>query len=237
MDESRRDPREDIILIRQILQRATNGMKTVSPWFTGFGLVWLIYGLFSAVQRLVMLQVPLSAAERLAFAGGVAGWLFYLILAGGFLVCRGRQKHRGLDTLAQKLMDLWGVCIFTFLLLTILMSTGIPLLANRGLGFSMESYSSLGRACFLCRSLLFFLLPVTPLLITAVFLENRRMLWAGIALAVLAAVVLSCHALMVFGDGTAVRGEWRFFWTGAVCMLDLVPGAMLLVFGRQLKRA
>ena len=44
MDENRRDPRENISLIRQILERATDGMKTVAPWFTGFGLVWLIFG-------------------------------------------------------------------------------------------------------------------------------------------------------------------------------------------------
>ena len=48
MDETKRDPIEDIFLIRQVLERATSGMRSLAPWFIRFGLVWLLYGGFSA---------------------------------------------------------------------------------------------------------------------------------------------------------------------------------------------
>ncbi|MBQ3371601.1 MAG: hypothetical protein IJG40_00510 [Oscillospiraceae bacterium] len=234
MDESKRDPREDIILIRQMLERAIDGMKTIAPWFTGFGLLWLIYGVFSSLQRLVINQVSLSVMNRLVLAGAVAGILFYFVLAVGFLICRKKLAHLGSDSLARKLVDIWGVCIFLFLILTILLNSVIQFLSMQ-LGFSVEAASSLNKACSLCRGFLFFLLPVIPLLITAKFLDNRRMLLTGIVLAVLAGIVTCCHALMLFGEGLAIREGWAYFWFGVPCLLDLVPGAMLLLFGRQLK--
>lgn len=234
MDESKRDPREDISLIRQMLERATDGMRTIAPWFTGFGLAWLIYGLFSALQRFAMLRVSLETAARLSYIGAVVGILSCCILAAGFLICRSRLARQGLNSLAMKLVDSWGVCIFIFLALTVLLVPAVQLLSAH-MGYSAEAAASLNKACALCRSFLFFLLPVTPLLITAVFLENRRMLYAGIALAVLAAAVLCCHALMLFGEGTGMGTGWWAFWFGAVCLLDLIPGVMLLIFGRQLK--
>lgn len=234
MDESKRDPREDIILIRQMLERAIDGMKTIAPWFTGFGLLWLIYGVFSSLQRLVINRVPLSVMNRLVSAGAVAGILFYFVLAVGFLVCRKKLVHLGSDSLARKLVDIWGVCIFMFLILTILLNSVIQFLSMQ-LGLSWEVAASLNKACSLCRGFLFFLLPVIPLLITAEFLDNRRMLLAGIVLAVLTGMVMCCHALMLFGEGLAIREGWAYFWFGAACLLDLVPGAMLLFFGRQLK--
>ena len=42
MDDSKRDPREDISLIRQMLERTVDGLQTVAPWVTGLGVVWLI---------------------------------------------------------------------------------------------------------------------------------------------------------------------------------------------------
>ena len=234
MDENKRDPREDISLIKQMLERAMDGMKIIAPWFTGFGLIWLIYGVFSALQRLVMLRVTLSVASRLAFAGAAAGILFCLVIGFGFLICRNRLATLGLDSLARKLVDMWGVCIVMFLALTVLVNPVISILSVH-MGYSAEAASSLNRACALCGSFLFFLLPVAPLLITAEFLDNRRMRLFGIVLALLAAMEMSCHALMLFCDGLAVGAGWQFFWFGVACLLDLAPGAMLLVFGRQLK--
>ncbi len=235
MDESKRDPREDIYLIRQVLERTMDGMKSISPWFTGFGMVWLIYGGFCAFQRLVILRVPLSVARQLSFAGAIVGLVYCCTLAAGFLICRRRMTHLGLDSLVRKLVDMWGVCIVIFLFLTMLLSPVIQLVSVRVLGFSAEHAASLNKACALCRSFLFILLPVVPLLITAVFLDNQRMLWAGIILAALTAPVLCCHAFMLFADGMALGNGWQYFWFGAACILDLAPGVMLLFFGRQLK--
>ena len=234
MEEVKRDPREDISLIRQMLERTMGGMKAIVPWFTGFGILWLLYGGLSALQRLALLGVSLSVAQQLSRIGGAIGLLFCFALAAGFLACRSILGQLGLDLLTRKLVDVWGVCIFLFLALTMLLSPVISFLSIR-LGYSAETAASLFRACALCRSFLFLLLPVVPLLITADFLDDGKMFFIGILLAVLAVAVLCAHALMLFGDGISIGQAWQYFWLGATCLLDLFPGIMLLGWGRQLK--
>ena len=88
-------------------------------------------------------------------------------------------------------------------------------------------------------SFLIFVLPLLPLLITAVFLDNRRMLWAGIVLGVLATVILSTHIFFVAGTGIAeipVSNAMVTAYTVVICLLDIAPGMMLLYCGQALKR-
>ena len=234
MEDSSRDIREDISLIRQILERCLDGMKVMKPWFTGLGMVWLIYGGFSAVQRLANLRVSVSVAQQLSRIGTVVGMLFCCVLAAGFIACRVRMKQSGLDANSMKLVNLWGICIFLFLAVTVLLDPVIRIVCVR-LGCSAEAAASLYNACALGRSILFLMMPAAPLLITADFLEHRGMLMAGIILAVLAAFEIIGNALMLFYDGAAVSAVWKYLWFLTACLLDLVPGMMLLGFGWKLK--
>lgn len=236
MDEMHRNPQEDISYIRSILEKTTADMKTLSPWFARFGIVWLVYGLLTAALMLIgrfasmALQIPLSGVNA------VSGWAFYVILAVGFFEIRHKQKARGLGAEALKLVDMWGACILLFLALTIGLEVVIPFVAVRVLAFSAETTNQLGMACSICQSCLLFVLPILPLLITAIFLENRRMLWAGIVLVALAVLIVGSHILLIWTEArilpAAIRG-----WNAAVCLLDIAPGIMLLLFGRALKRA
>lgn len=234
VEEAKRDPREDIFLIRQMLERSMDGMKSLAPWCSGFGFVWLFYGAFSALQRIVMLRVSPLTAGQVAFAGSILGLLFCIVLAIGFLVCSKRMAYLGFGSLVQKLVNMWGVCIFIYLAMTMLVNPGIQTLSVQ-LGYSAEAAAALYKACALSRSFLFFLFPVAPLLITAEFLDSRRMVFLGIVLAMLAAMAMCCHAILLFGDNLSSGIELWYFWFGAACLLDLAPGTMLLVFGHQLK--
>ena len=238
MHEDIRDPREDISYIKNILARTADGMKSVAPWFARLGIVWLIYGILSAALRLagvlgsLMLQVPLSNV------GAVSGWAFYVFLAVGFFKVRRNLKQNGLDSLALKLVDMWGVCILVFLFLCVILVV-IPIFAIRGMAMSQEAMNSIGYTLSICRSFLIFLLPLLPLLITAVFLENRRMLWMGIGLVILAAAFLGSHIILLWGSGLSgieVSAAWIAGWNLAACLLDILPGVMLLLFARDLKR-
>ena len=89
------------------------------------------------------------------------------------------------------------------------------------------------------KSFLIFVLPLLPLLITAVFLDNLRMLWAGIVLCVLSTAILSTQIFLVTGFGIAkILSSNAMFtaYTFVVCLLDIAPGLMLLYFGQALKR-
>ena len=236
MEEERRDPREDISYIRHILEKTADGMKSVAPWFMGFGLVWQVYGLLCAVLRVVQGLVALAAAMLLANTGAILGWLFYFGLAVGFIVVRRKQKQNGLTHLALKLMDIWGVCILVFLLLSVSLVI-ISILAVRGMELTRETAESVRYTLSVCRSFLLFLLPIAPLLMTALFLENRRMLWMGAALAVLGLLVIGCNMLLMYAGSLAVGPGLAMGSTAAACLLDLIPGVMLLLFARQLKRS
>ena len=237
MEESIRNPKEDISYIRSILEKAADSMKSVAPWFTGFGIVWLVYGLLCAVLRIFQNLAAPAAQVPLANVGAVIGWVFYIVLAAGIFRVRRKQKQNGLDGLAMKLMDMWGACILVFLFLCVVLVI-VPILAVRGLALSMEAMNSIGFTLSVCRSFLIFLLPLLPLLITSLFLEDRRMLWAGIVLTVLAAAILSSHIILLWGSalsGLDVSAAWITGWNIAACLVDILPGVMLLLFARSLK--
>ena len=239
MDEQHRDPWEEISYIKSILEKTADGMKAAAPWFIRFGILWLVYGMLQAMQRLLAPALPLPAAQTVARVLGIIGWAFYLSLAVSFFMERRALSETGGDSLGLKLMDIWGLCILLFLFLTVVLTVILSGLASHAFSFSAEHRNRFGNALAVCQSLLIFVLPLLPLLITAVFLGKQRMLWAGIVLSVLAAVILSIHILFVTGSGvteipvsTAVVTAYTF----AVCLLDIAPGLMLLYFGQAMKR-
>ena len=239
MDEQLRDPREEISYIKSILEKTADGMKAVAPWFIRFGILWLIYGILHAVQRFLSPLLSLSAVQAIANIYGIISWIFYIALAAGFFMGRRKLAEQGHDTLGLKLVDIWGLCILLFLFLTVILSVVLPVLAARVFSSSEELTNRFYITLAVFRSFLIFLLPLLPLLITAIFLDNRRMLWTGIVLAVLAAVILSIHIILVIGNGFPeinVSNAMITAYTIVICLLDIAPGLMLLYFGQALKR-
>ena len=234
MDENMRNPQEDISLIRQILKRTTDGMKTLAPWFSVFGWLYLIYGLCIVVLRLwLAFASPAEFAHGLAFVTTTVRWVFYFTIVAGYLICRKRQTRYGFDSLASKLLDIWGICIIVYVALNVLFR--IILLLQTRLTLSALESSAMTQAVVLCNDMMFYLLPAIPIIITAVFLENRRMLWAGIAVSLLAFAVLAANILFFSSFEVRSLDILRYFDLSCI-VLDLAPGAMLLLFGRQLKR-
>ena len=239
MDEQLRDPREEISYIKSILEKTADGMKAVAPWFIRFGIIWLVYGILQSAQRLLTPGLPFAVVQKLSFVLSLTGWLFYIALAVGYFVGRRKLAEQGCNTLGLKLMDIWGLCILIFLFLTVVLTVVLTGLAVRFFSFSAELTNRFQTTLSICHSFLIFVLPLLPLLITAIFLDNRRMLWTGIVLTVLAAVILSIHVFLVVGSGQAdisVSTAMMNTYTFVVCLLDITPGLMLLYFGQALKR-
>ena len=119
MDEQLRDPREEISYIKSLLEKTADGMKAVAPWFIRFGILWLVYGILQAMQRLLSPALALSTVQTIARVLGIIGWIFYLSLAVSFFMGRRNLSEKGGNTLGLKLMDIWGLCILLFLFLTV----------------------------------------------------------------------------------------------------------------------
>ena len=239
MDEQLRDPREEISYIKSILEKTADGMKAVAPWFIRFGIIWLVYGILQSAQRLLTPGLPIAAVQKLSLVLSLTGWLFYIALAVGYFVGRRKLAEQGCNTLGLKLMDIWGFCILIFLFLTVVLTVVLTGLAVRFFSFSAELTNRFQTTLSVCHSFLIFVLPLLPLLITAIFLDNRRMLWTGIVLTVLAAVILSIHVFLVVGSGQAdisVSTAMMNAYTVVVCLLDITPSLMLLYFGQALRR-
>jgi hypothetical protein len=239
MDEQLRDPREEISYIKSILEKTADGMKAVAPWFIRFGIIWLVYGILKATQQLLSPSLPLPVVQGIAQLFAVIGWVFYIALAVSFF--RGRRKlaKQGCNTLGLKLMDIWGLCILLFLFLMVVLTVILSGLAARFFSFSQELTNRFQTTLSACQSFLIFLLPLLPLLITAILLEKQRMLWTGIILTALAAVILSCHVFLVLASGFTeipVTNTMITAYTIVMCLLDIAPGLMLLYFGQALKR-
>lgn len=239
MDEQLRDPREEISYIKSILEKTADGMKTVAPWFIRFGILWMVYGTLETIMRLLSVSASVSTIQAVSRVLGVIGWVFYISLAVSFFMGRRNLSEKGGNTLGLKLMDIWGLCILLFLFLTVVLTVILSLLATHAFSFSAEFMNRFGTALTISHNFLIFVLPLLPLLITAVFLDNRRMLWAGIVLGVLATVILSTHIFFVAGTGITeipVSNATVTVYTFVICLLDIAPGLMLLYFGQALKR-
>ncbi len=235
MDENMRDPKEDISMIREILEKTEDNLRTIRPWFTGLGLLWLIYGVFSVVYRYILNSIPLIYASTFSIAYSIVSWIFYLAIFAGFCYFHKKQVSRGMEKLTVKIIDIWGVCIITFLILIILLSFVIPFFAIRQTESSFTEATPLLIACSFCRSFLFFILPALPLLITALFLENRSLFAAGVILSCISAFVLCIHALMMYNSNVHFTDASGIIWFICISILDLSPGVMLLMFSQQLK--
>ena len=235
MEEQIRDPKEELSYIRSILERTVDDMRGVAPFFARLGIVWLVYGILSAALRLGVALASSALQMPLSYVNAAAGWAFFIFLAADYILARRRQKG-DLGAPALKLLDMWGACIVVFLGLCVILSA-LPVLAVRGAVFSAASVNDLGCFCAVSRSCLIFLLPVLPLLLTALFLENRRMLRAGIALSVLAAALLGAHILLLAGSGAEAGLGWIWGFFAAACLLDIAPGVMLLMLAASLERS
>ena len=239
MDEQLRDPREEISYIKSILEKTADGMKAVAPWFIRFGIIWLVYGILQTAQRLLTPALPYATVQMFSLFLSLIGWLFDIAVSAGFFIVRRSLSEQLCNTLRLQLLDIWGLCILLFLFLTVILTVVLTGLAMRFFSFSAELTNRFQTTLSVCHSFLIFVLPLLSLLITAVFLDNRRMLWTGIVLAVLAAVILSIHVFLVVGSGQAdisVSAAMMTAYTVVVCLLDIAPGLMLLYFGQALKR-
>lgn len=237
MEEQLRDPKEELSYIRSILERTVDDMRGAAPFFMRLGVVWLIYGILSAALRLGMVMASAALMMPLSYVNAAAGWAFFIFLAADYFLDRRKRRQGSLGAPARKLLDMWGACIVVFLCLCVVLSV-LPVIAIRGpAGFDAASTNVLGYLCAVSRSCLIFLLPVLPLLLTALFLEDRRMLRAGIGLSVLAAALLAAHILLLAGSGAGAGALWVWGFTAAACLLDIAPGLMLLMLAASLERS
>lgn len=252
MDESKRDPREDISLIRQIMERAMDGMKTIAPWFRALGLVWMIYSLAHVTILFLptVLVLDSEASETLRLVKRIVQWVYFACILVLFGLCRRRLAPLGKEAPARKLLDMWGVCMFLYLGTTVVVFSLVTAFTHHCLNLTVYAERRISQTMSLCTTALYLLFPVAPLLMTAVFQRSRKMLLMGLVLALVVALVFAVDCvgqIEVFQDklevcscrlGAEELGEKPLSVgvMGLCILVSFAPGVMLLIFGRLAKK-
>lgn len=234
MNEELSSAREDISLIRSILAQTMTGLRELAGFFTTYGLIWLGYAVavtamntatsalyingtpeFSLAHSILILREPLRLAK-------------YALLGVTFFRWRGRARREGLNAVARKLLDVWGVCLGVFVCLS-LCSNAVAALREYvfrlpGTVIPVSVYVS---------QVLWCLFPVLPLLLTAVFSENRGMLVLGLAAFAFGLLKMAIFQWLSIGIERLSQLVWA---VPAWLVLQGFPGVILLIFGHLLKK-
>lgn len=182
MNEEWTSAREDLSIIKTVLEQTMTGLRELAGFFTAYGWIWLGYGLAITVENAVMsaLYVTGTPEYRLGYYSTLLSGPLLLFLFGGmgltFIRWRRRARREGLNALARKLLDVWGVCLAVF----VCVSLGSDVVGALR-GYYIKLPGTMAPASMYVSAVLRFLFPVLPLLLTAVFAENKGMLILGLA--------------------------------------------------------
>lgn len=245
MDEQLSSAREDLSIIKTMLEQTMTGLRELAGFFTLCGIVWLIYAVAETALYGVMAAGSWASARHAGMGMGQAydemahycsimssilELGLYAALAATFLFRRRREKKAGLNAYAMKLMDIWGVCLGVFILLFMGTETAMGVLSyvvalpDRNAMVSGSVYITLLLGC---------LFPVLPLLITAVYSEHRGMLILG---AIALALELSQLLCLPGMDAAVSDAREVLLWGAYYFARKVIPAVTLLLFGHLLKK-
>ncbi len=235
MDERLSSAREDISLIRSMLEQTMTGLRELAGFFTTYGWIWFGYAAAITAENAVTSALYITGTPEYRLGH------YILLLRGPLLLClyggmgltffrwRRRVKREGLNALARKLLDVWGVCLGVFVCVS-LFSDGVVALMN----YVFVTDSSVISGGLYVSRVLWCLFPVLPLLLTAAFAENRGMLILGLAAF---AFGLARMAMPFQWLSIGVEQMSQLTWAiPAWLVLQGFPGLLLLAFGHLLKK-
>lgn len=243
MNEEWTSAREDLSIIKTMLEQTMTGLRELAGFFTLCGIVWLIYAVAATALHGVMAAGSLAYVRYSDVQAGILEMNYlislmrsllelglYAALAAIFLFRRRREKKAGLNAYAMKLLDIWGVCLGVFILLFMGTETAMKVLnyvvalPDRNALVSGSAYITLQLGC---------LFPVLPLLITAVYSEHRGMLLLGI---IALALELSQLFWLPGMDVIVSDAQEVLLWGAYYFARKVIPAVTLLLFGHLLKK-
>lgn len=249
MGDDRQRAYEDIACIRDILARTAVDFKGLASFFVTMGLIWGVYALLntglnvwstlSAVRYTAGADVNIDG--RMLAVSSLSQWLEILFLAAllaVYFLCR----RKGPDGLSRKLLLIWGLSLFLYiggnLAVRVIPALQVQMLWQGLLDERMADQKTILYSSMYVDRCLKLVFPVLPILITAMFLDNRRLKAVGVVAAVLV-------LLWMFVPGTAVSLEasipaellGEMIWKrGLGTLIQIIPAAALLAFGLNLKK-
>lgn len=250
MDDNRQKAYEDIACIREILARTAADFKGLASFFITMGLIWCVdtvlgisLSAWSIAATMRYVGGMLASIDKTMFAvNAVSQYKEFLFLAALIVVyALCRRKGMILDAISRKLMHFWGLCLFLFVgarvIVCMVPALQVQMLREGMLDEHMADQGTILYGAVFVERCLHLAFPVLPILLTAVFLENRAMKVMGLTAAVLV-------LLWIFVPGTSVSLEEsvpadllrEMLWKrGLATVVQIIPAAALLVFGVNLK--
>ena len=235
MDERLSSAREDLSLIRSMLAQTMTGLRGLAGFFTTYGWIWLGYAFAVTAENAVTsaLYVTGTSEYRLGYYTQLLRGPLLLALYGGmgltFFRWRRRAKREGLNALARKLLDVWGVCLGVFVCVSLFSDVVVAMM-----NYVFVADTSVISGGLYVSRVLWCLFPTLPLLLTAAFAENKGMLILGLAAF---AFGLARMAMPFQWLSIGVTQLGQLIWAvPAWLVLQGFPGLLLLAFGHLLKK-
>ena len=235
MDERLSSAREDLSLIRSMLAQTMTGLRGLAGFFTAYGWIWLGYALAVTAENAVTaaLYIMGTPEYRLGHCISLLRGPLLLALYGAlgvtFFRWRRRAKGEGLNALARKLLDVWGVCLGVFVCVSLFSDVVVAMM-----NYVFVTDTALISGGVYVSRVLWCLFPTLPLLLTAAFAENKGMLILGLAAF---AFGLARMAMPFQWLSIGVTRLGQLTWAvPAWLVLQGFPGLLLLAFGYLLKR-
>lgn len=232
---------ESVSVIRDILDRAMVSYKKLGPSFLGLGVSWAAFAVIKTILSSFELRFALnSGGMEVSTAFPLAFIALELLLCGALLATYlswGRTKAaEDLNPMAGKLIDIWRVFAIAFVASKLLLLLAYPAAAYLFSSVSGDILSPGAAYGGLYASrLLSVIFPALPLIISARFIENRKMAHMGRVIFALSALWLVL--LMVVIDASTAT-FWSYFLRLAFGLLaEATPAAALLALGAAMKKA
>ena len=235
MDERLSSAREDLSLIRSMLAQTMTGLRGLAGFFTTYGWIWLGYALAITAENAVTeaLYVTGTPEYRLGYYTQLLRGPLLLALYGEmgltFFRWRSRARREGLNALARKLLDVWGVCLGVFVCVSLFSDVVVAMM-----NYVFVTDTSVISGGYYVSRVLWCLFPTLPLLLTAAFAENKGMLTLGLA-AFAFGLLRMAMPFQWLSIGVTRLGQ--LIWAvPAWLALQGFPGLLLLAFGYMLKK-
>lgn len=230
---------EDFLLIKNILSKTFYSFKSVSSFFTWLAAAFALYAIsiyciyyFTARS---MISQHVIGLEALSVAQIIIVLIFPLSLIFIYYVWREKAKEHCSSSCGLELLDMWGISIVLYILMTLVIEIFAP--ASRNYfknSLNLNVVDRIDIAMGYSSYTLNTLFPALPMAITGIWVRKKKLVTLGLISFLISALYIL--RLLIRIDVSSLTGlSWfamQLLYSGHL----LLPAVFLFIFQIVLKR-